>query len=96
MLFLCTANVLDTIPPALRDRMEVLRIPGYTEEEKGEIAKQHLVPRQREEHGLAEEQAEFIDDAIRSIVNDYTREAGVRNLDREIASLFRKVARSIV
>jgi len=80
----------------LRDRMEVLRIPGYTEEEKVEIAKQHLVPRQRDEHGLKDKQVEFTDDAIRSIVNDYTREAGVRNLDREIANLCRKVARSIV
>ena len=96
VLFLCTANVLDTIPPALRDRMEVLRIPGYTEEEKVEIAKQHLVPRQREEHGLSVEKIEFSDDAIRSIINDFTREAGVRNLDREIANLCRKVARSIV
>jgi ATP-dependent Lon protease len=96
VLFLCTANVLDTIPPALRDRMEVLRIPGYTEEEKVEIAKLHLVRRQREDHGLTEKQVQFSDDAIRSVVNDYTREAGVRNLDREIASLCRKVARSIV
>lgn len=96
VLFLCTANVLDTIPPALRDRMEILRIPGYTEEEKVEIAKAHLVLRQLEEHGLTAEKVEFTDDAIRSIVNDYTREAGVRNLDREIANLCRKVARSIV
>ena len=96
VLFLCTANVLDTIPPALRDRMEILRIPGYTEEEKVEIAKAHLVLRQLEEHGLTAEKVEFTDDAIRSIINDYTREAGVRNLDREIANLCRKVARSIV
>jgi len=96
VLFLCTANVLDTIPPALRDRMEVLRIPGYTEEEKVEIAKLHLVRRQRDEHGLTEEQVEFTDDALRSVVNEYTREAGVRNLDRELANLCRKVARSIV
>jgi ATP-dependent Lon protease len=96
VLFLCTANVLDTIPPALRDRMEVLSIPGYTEEEKVEIAKAHLVPRQRNEHGLTEEHVEFTEDGIRSVVNDYTREAGVRNLDREIATLCRKVARSIV
>ena len=96
VLFLCTANVLDTIPPALRDRMETLRIPGYTEEEKIEIAKAHLVPRQRDEHGLTEEQVEFTDDGIRSVVNEYTREAGVRNLDRELATLCRKVARSIV
>jgi len=96
VLFLCTANVLDTIPPALRDRMEVLSIPGYTEEEKVEIAKAHLVPRQRDEHGLTEENVEFSEDGIRSVVNEYTREAGVRNLDRELATLCRKIARSIV
>jgi ATP-dependent Lon protease len=96
VLFFCTANVLDTIPPALRDRMEVLSIPGYTEEEKIEIAKAHLVPRQRAEHGLTEEQVEFTEAGVRSVVNDYTREAGVRNLDRELATLCRKIARSIV
>jgi ATP-dependent Lon protease len=86
VFFICTANVLDTIPPALRDRMEVLQIPGYTEEEKVEIAKAHLVPRQRDEHGLS----------VRTTINDYTREAGVRNLDREIANLARKIARRYV
>ncbi|HXV75634.1 MAG TPA: endopeptidase La [Candidatus Polarisedimenticolaceae bacterium] len=96
VFFICTANVLDTIPAALRDRMEVLRIPGYTEEEKVEIARAHLVPRQREEHGLKAEQIEFSEDAIRTVINDYTREAGVRNLDREIANLTRKVARKYV
>ena len=96
VFFITTANVLDTIPPALRDRMEVLRLPGYTEEEKLEIAKAHVVRRQIEEHGLTTEQIEFTEDGLRSIINDYTREAGVRNLDREIANVCRKVARKVV
>jgi ATP-dependent Lon protease len=96
VFFICTANVLDTIPPALRDRMEVLRLPGYTEEEKVEIAKTHIVPRQRDEHGLTEANLVITDDAIRTLINDYTREAGVRNLDREIATIHRKVARRLV
>jgi len=96
VFFICTANVLDTIPPALQDRMEVLQIPGYTEEEKVEIARAHLVPRQRDEHGLTEENIEYTEEAIRTTINDYTREAGVRNLDREIANLARKIARRYV
>jgi len=96
VFFVCTANVLDTIPHALRDRMEVLHIPGYTEEEKLEIAKAHLVHRQREGHGLTEDQIVVTDGAIRSVINEYTREAGVRSLDRELANLNRKVARRIV
>jgi len=96
VFFICTANVLDTVPPALRDRMEVLQIAGYTEEEKVEIARAHLVPRQRDEHGLTEENIEFTEEAIRTTINDYTREAGVRNLDREIANLSRKIARRYV
>jgi len=96
VFFICTANVLDTIPPALRDRMEVLQIPGYTEEEKVEIAKAHLVPRQRDEHGLSDEIIEYTEEAIRTTINDYTREAGVRNLDRELANLARKIARRYV
>ena len=96
VFFICTANLLDTIPPALRDRMEVVRLPGYTEEEKLEIARLHVVPRQIQEHGLSGEQIEITDDAVRSVINEYTRESGVRNLDREIASLARKVARKVV
>jgi len=96
VFFITTANVLDTVPPPLRDRMEVLRLPGYTEEEKLEIAKAHIVRRQIEEHGLKPEQIEFNEDGIRTIINDYTREAGVRNLDREIANVCRKVARKVV
>jgi ATP-dependent Lon protease len=96
VFFITTANVLDTIPPALRDRMEVLRLPGYTEEEKLEIAKTHIVRRQIEEHGLDGERIEFAESGLRAIINDYTREAGVRNLDREIANVCRKVARKVV
>ncbi|MDX1389030.1 MAG: endopeptidase La, partial [Acidobacteriota bacterium] len=96
VFFITTANVLDTIPPALRDRMEVLQLPGYTEEEKVEIARNHLIPRQQDEHGLAGDHIEFIDEGVRKIINEYTREAGVRNLDREIANVCRKVARRVV
>lgn len=96
VFFITTANVLDTIPPALRDRMEILRLPGYTEEEKVEITRQHLIPRQRQEHGLTPDHLEFADDGIRSLINNYTREAGVRSLDREVANLCRKIARRVV
>ena len=96
VFFICTANVMDTIPPALRDRMEVISLPGYTEEEKLEIARRHLIPRQIRENGLEEADVEITDEAIRKVIADYTREAGLRNLEREIASLCRKIARRLV
>jgi ATP-dependent Lon protease len=90
--FIATANVLDTIPGPLRDRMEVIHLPGYTEEEKLQIAKKYLVKRQLERNGLTAEQLDVTDDALRSIIHDYTREAGVRNLEREIGSVARSAA----
>jgi len=93
VLFITTANILDPVPPALRDRMEVLEIPGYTEEEKLAIARDHLVQKQIANHGLTPEQISISDDAIRLVVRGYTREAGVRNLEREIGALCRKAAR---
>jgi ATP-dependent Lon protease len=96
VLFVTTANVLHTIPSALQDRMEILRLHGYTELEKMEIAKQYLVRKQRVGTGLTEEQIVFEDDALRAIIRGYTREAGVRNLEREIGNVCRKVARKVV
>jgi ATP-dependent Lon protease len=93
VLFITTANVLDPVPPALRDRMEVLEIAGYTEEEKLQIATDHLVEKQVKNHGLTAEYIRFTPDALRQVIRGYTREAGVRNLEREIGSLCRKVAR---
>ena len=93
VLFITTANVLDPVPPALRDRMEVLELPGYTEEEKLAIAREHLVQKQIINHGLTPEQITITDDALRAVIRGYTREAGVRNLERELGSLCRKAAR---
>jgi len=95
VMFITTANVLDTIPPALRDRMETLELPGYSEDQKLMIAKQFLIPKQISEHGLTSEYIEFQDDAIQVIINSYTREAGVRNLEREIAAICRGVAKDV-
>ncbi len=96
VLFITTANWLDPIHPALRDRLEVIELPSYTAAEKVQIARRHLVPRQLEEHGLKKKLVRFPDATLRHVVQDYTREAGVRQLDREIASLTRKAARKIV
>ncbi len=96
VFFIATANVIHTIPAALQDRMEVLRLHGYTELEKMEIAKQFLVKKQRKQAGLTEKNLTFTDDAIQHIIRAYTREAGVRNLEREIGNICRKVARKVV
>ncbi len=96
VFFIATANVLHTIPPALQDRMEVIRLSGYTELEKLEIAKRFLVLKQRKDTGVSEEQVEFKDEGLQTIIQSYTREAGVRNLEREIGNLCRKVARKVV
>jgi ATP-dependent Lon protease len=96
VLFIATANLLENIPPALRDRMEVIELPGYTEEDKLEIARRHLLPRQLEEHGLKERAPEITDEAIGAVIRNYTREAGLRNLERELGKIMRKLARRAV
>jgi ATP-dependent Lon protease len=95
VMFICTANLTDTVQPAFLDRMEVIRLSGYTEDEKVEIAKRHLIPKQLEEHGITPQNLIFADKALRAMINSYTREAGLRNLEREIASIARKVARRV-
>jgi ATP-dependent Lon protease len=95
VLFIATANQLDTIPGPLLDRMEVIQLSGYTTSEKLEIARRYLVPRQRQENGLTAEQCEISDAALRAVITDYTREAGVRNLERAIGSVFRHAAARI-
>ncbi len=96
VMFICTANVLHTIPQPLQDRMEVLRLPGYTEQEKHQIAERYLIPRQLKSTGLTPGNAKFSSKAVTHIIRHYTHEAGVRNLDREIANVCRKVARKVV
>jgi ATP-dependent Lon protease len=94
VLFLTTANMLDTIQPALRDRMEIIELSGYTEEEKAQIAVRHLVPKQLAEHGLTEERVRFTEAGVKALIRGYTREAGVRSLEREIAKVCRKATRA--
>jgi len=94
-MFITTANLLDPIQPAFRDRMEIIELPGYTEEEKLQIALKHLVPKQLLENALKPQWIDMTEGAIKSIISQYTREAGVRNLEREIASVCRKVARQV-
>ncbi|MHB1340927.1 MAG: endopeptidase La [Coriobacteriia bacterium] len=96
VMFITTANLLDTIPPALRDRMEVIHFPGYTEDEKLHIATRYLVPKQLKEHGLSKRRLTIGETALREIIRRYTREAGVRNLERSIATICRQVARKVV
>ncbi len=95
VMFIATANMLDTVPPPLQDRMEVIQLAGYTTDEKLHIAKRYLVPRQVRENGLKASQISFADSALRAIIDEYTREAGVRNLEREIGTICRKVAREV-
>ncbi len=95
VMFITTANILDTIPPALRDRLEIIRYAGYTENEKFHIARQYLIPKQIAIHGLKEDGVEITDDGVYTMISQYTREAGVRNLEREISAVARKIARKV-
>jgi ATP-dependent Lon protease len=95
VMFIATANILDPVPPALKDRMEVLELPGYTEEEKIMIAREFLIPKELGEHGLTADLVEFEEEALQIIVRSYTREAGVRNLEREIAAVCRAIAQEV-
>ena len=95
VLFVATGNLIDPIPMALRDRMEIIQVPGYTQREKAEIGKRFLIPKQMENHGLKPKHIEFTDEAMTELVQAYTHEAGVRNLEREIANVMRKVARTV-
>ena len=96
VMFICTANVLHTIPQPLQDRMEVLRLPGYTETEKQQIAKRFLIKKQREANGLSDENLQLSDRALTDVIRHYTHEAGVRNLERELANVARKISRRVV
>lgn len=95
VLFIATANTLETLQPALRDRMEIIEVTGYTMEEKVEIAKKHLVPKQRREHGLKAKDVTFANEALVKIIEDYTKESGVRSLERQIGKMIRNIAKSI-
>jgi ATP-dependent Lon protease len=95
VLFIATGNLLDPIPPALRDRMEIIQLPGYTQQEKIEIGKRFLIPKQLENHGLTVKNVEVTDEAMIELVQAYTKEAGVRNLERELANIMRKTARMV-
>src|SRR5207247_8643169 len=92
VMFIATANVLDTIQPAFLDRMEVIRLSGYTDEEKLSIARQHLIPKQMEENGIKETPVTWTDGGVMKIIAGYTKEAGLRNLEREIGTICRKIA----
>ena len=95
VMFVTTANMLDPIQPAFRDRMEIIQLSGYTQEEKVQIAKRHLIPKQIEAHGLKKSQIQFTDEGVRAIISSYTQEAGLRNLEREIGAVCRKVAKQV-
>ena len=96
VMFIATANYQDAIPPALRDRMEILDFTGYIEDEKVQIAKRHILPKQIKENGLAKSEVSFDTNSLKELIRSYTREAGVRNLEREVANVLRKVARNLV